>query len=57
MTALTSEAVMSRAVRPAAALALALLFAAPAPGQGETLGEAYLRVSTSVVVIRAQGKR
>ena len=31
---------------------------APAPslGQGETLGEAYVRVSTSVVVIRARGE-
>jgi S1-C subfamily serine protease len=49
---------MSRAVRCAAILALALLFAVPAPslGQGETLGEAYLRVSTSVVVIRARGE-
>jgi serine protease Do len=49
---------MSRRVRRAATLALALLFAAPAPslGQGETLGEAYLRVSTSVVVIRARGE-
>src|SRR5437870_6612042 len=42
----------------AATLALALLFAAPslAQGQGETLGAAYLRVSTSVVVIRARGR-
>src|SRR5678815_2555206 len=49
---------MSRAVRRAAAWALALLFAAPAPslGQGETLREAYQRVSTSVVVIRARGE-
>jgi serine protease Do len=49
---------MSRAVRRAATLVLAILFAAPAPslGQGETLGEAYLRVSTSVVVIRARGE-
>ena len=39
-------------------LALALLFAGPAPslGQAETLGEAYVRVSTSVVVIRARGQ-
>ena len=47
MTALTSG-------RLAAALALALLLAAPPPshGEDETLGDAYLRVSTSVVVIR-----
>ena len=37
-------------------LALALFFAAPAFGQGETLGDAYRRVSTSVVVIRAKGQ-
>ena len=46
--------------RPArGALALVLLFAAPspAPGQGEALGDAYLRVSTSVAVIRAPGAR
>ena len=50
---------MSSDGRRAATLALALLFAAPAPslGQGETLGEAYLRVSTSVAVIRARGRR
>jgi S1-C subfamily serine protease len=49
---------MSRDGRRAATLALALLFAAPAPsqGQGETLGDAYLRVSTSVAVIRARGR-
>ena len=41
-----------------AALALALLFAAPAlaQGQNESLGDAYRRVSTSVVVIRARGQ-
>ena len=48
---------MSREGRRAAILALALLFAAPSLGQGETLGEAYLRVNTSVVVIRARGRR
>jgi serine protease Do len=49
---------MSGDARRAVILALVLLFAAPAPslGQGETLGEAYLRVSTSVVVIRARGE-
>ena len=47
---------MSREGRRAAMLALALLLAAPSLGQGETLGEAYLRVSTSVVVIRARGE-
>src|SRR5437899_3381807 len=49
---------MSSDGRRAATLALALLFAAPslAQGQGETLGDAYLRVSTSVVVIRARGR-
>jgi serine protease Do len=43
--------------RSAAALALALLFAAPALAQeqNESLGDTYRRVSTSVVVIRAQG--
>jgi S1-C subfamily serine protease len=51
VTALTSG-------RLGAALALALLFAAPPPshGEDETLGDAYLRVSTSVVVIRARGE-
>jgi S1-C subfamily serine protease len=41
----------------AAALALALLFVTPSrsPGEVETLGDTYLRVSTSVVVIRARG--
>ena len=47
---------MSSNGRRAATLALALLFAAPSPGEGETLGDAYLRVSTSVVVIRARGQ-
>ena len=49
---------MSSDGRRAATLALALLFAAPslAQGQGETLGDAYLRVSTSVVVIRSRGQ-
>ena len=47
---------MSSDGRRAAILALALLFGAPSPGEGETLGEAYLRVSTSVVVIRARGQ-
>jgi serine protease Do len=47
---------MSNDGRRAATLALALLFGAPSPGEGETLGEAYLRVSTSVVVIRSRGQ-
>ena len=47
---------MSSDVRRAAILALALLFAAPSLGEGESLHEAYRRVSTSVVVIRAQGQ-
>ena len=44
--------------RSAGALALALLFAAPAlaQAQGESLGDTYRRVSTSVVVIRARGQ-
>jgi serine protease Do len=42
--------------RRAATLALALLFAAPSLGEAETLGDAYSRVSTSVVVIRARGQ-
>jgi len=44
--------------RRSATLVLALLFAAPslALAQGETLGEAYLRVTTSVAVIRARGE-
>jgi serine protease Do len=42
--------------RRVASLALVLLFASPSLGQGETLGEAYVRVSTSVVVIRAHGE-
>jgi serine protease Do len=45
-----------RAVMLALALLFTLLFAAPAPGQNETLGDAYRRVSTSVVVIRARGQ-
>lgn len=47
---------MSRDGRRAATLALALLFAAPSPGEGESLHDAYRRVSTSVVVIRARGQ-
>ena len=47
---------MKRNGRHAATLALALLFAAPSLGGGETLHEAYRRVSTSVVVIRARGQ-
>jgi len=46
---------MSRDRRRAATLALALLFAAPSPGGGESLHDAYSRVSTSVVVIRSRG--
>jgi S1-C subfamily serine protease len=41
--------------RCAAILALALLFAAPSSGEGQSLNEVYRRISTSVVVIRAQG--
>jgi serine protease Do len=37
-------------------LALALLFVAPSLGEGESLNDAYRRVSTSVVVIRARGQ-
>jgi S1-C subfamily serine protease len=47
---------MSRDGRRAATLALALLFAAPSLGEGEPLHDAYRRVSTSVVVIRARGQ-
>ena len=47
---------MSKDGRCVLTLALALLVAAPSLGQGETLGEAYVRVSTSVVVIRARGE-
>jgi serine protease Do len=49
---------MSRMARLTGVLALALVCAAPslARGQSETLGDAYLRVSTSVVVIRALGE-
>jgi serine protease Do len=48
---------MSRDGRRAAMLAFALLLAAPslARGQGESLHDAYRRVSTSVAVIRARG--
>ena len=42
--------------RCAAILALALLFATPSPGEGQSLNEVYRRVSTSVVVIRARGQ-
>jgi S1-C subfamily serine protease len=49
---------MSHEGRRAVTLALALLFAAPslAQGQGESLGDTYRRVSTSVAVIRARGQ-
>jgi serine protease Do len=47
---------MSRDARRATTLVLALLFAAPSPGEGESLHDVYRRVSTSVVVIRAQGQ-
>lgn len=40
----------------AATLGLALLLAAPSPGEGESLHDVYRRVSTSVVVIRARGE-
>lgn len=47
-------------MRRLAGLGLAALMAvpllAPAPGAGETLGEAYRRVNPSVVVIRAKGE-
>jgi serine protease Do len=46
---------MSRHVRCGATLAFALLFAAPSSGEGQSLNEMYRSVSTSVVVIRAQG--
>ena len=46
---------MSTDGRRAATLALALLFA-PSLAEGESLGDAYHRVSTSVVVIRARGQ-
>src|SRR5262250_3194094 len=39
-----------------AALALALVVAAPAGGSAETLGETYRRVNPAVVVIRARGE-
>jgi S1-C subfamily serine protease len=47
---------MSKAVQHAMTLVLTLWLAAPAAGQVETLGDAYRRVSTSVVVIRARGQ-
>jgi serine protease Do len=49
---------MSRNGRRAAMLALVLLLAVPslARGQGESLHDAYRRVSTSVAVIRARGQ-
>jgi hypothetical protein len=40
---------MSSDGRRAATLALALLLAVPSLVEGESLGDAYLRVSTSVV--------
>ncbi len=46
---------MSRYNRFSATLALAFLLAPPSSVEGETLHEAYRRVSTSVVVIRARG--
>lgn len=42
--------------RRVATLGFALLFASPAPGEGESLNGVYHRVSTSVVVIRARGQ-
>jgi serine protease Do len=47
---------MSGDGRRAVILALALLFAAPSLGEGESLNDVYRRVSTSVVVIRARGE-
>jgi len=47
---------MSRDGRRAATLALAFLFTAPSLGESESLNDAYRRVSTSVVVIRARGQ-
>ncbi|MGH7307548.1 MAG: S1C family serine protease [Candidatus Rokuibacteriota bacterium] len=47
---------MSSDGRRAATLALALLFAAPSLGAGESLSDTYHRISTSVVVIRARGQ-
>ena len=46
---------MSSDGRRAARLALALLLGAPSLGEGESLHDAYRRVSTSVAVIRARG--
>src|SRR5262245_35808859 len=37
-------------------LALALIVAAPSPGQAQSLGELYRQASPSVAVIRARGK-
>jgi serine protease Do len=42
--------------RRVAILALMLLFAAPSSGESQSLNEMYRRVSSSVVVIRAQGQ-
>ena len=47
---------MNKDGRRAATLALALLFGAPSLGESESLHDAYRRVSTSVVVIRARGQ-
>jgi serine protease Do len=47
---------MSRDGWRAVTLGLALLLAAPSPGEGESLHDVYRRVSTSVVVIRARGE-
>ena len=47
---------MSRDGWRAAILGLALLCAAPSPGAAQSLNEVYRRVSTSVAVIRAQGR-
>jgi len=47
---------MSRDGRRAVTLALAFLFTAPSLGESESLNDAYRRVSTSVVVIRARGQ-
>jgi serine protease Do len=47
---------MSSGGRRAAIMAFALLFEAPSLGEGESLSDTYLRISTSVVVIRARGQ-
>lgn len=47
---------MSPNGRRSATLALALLFAAPSLGEGESLNETYRRVISSVAVIRARGQ-